>query len=374
MHPPLRSLTLLALSLSLLAPTFAAGPRLAERRLNEVLRLPRLLDEHFGRRKVSEQAQRTPELLAQALMGEMFRNPWWSRALTRRTLLSIPGDPYARLSPSTRLKNYGVRALTGKSSGDRWARAWWELRLNAPAVSTYPEPRRGMRVLTVTRGSAQVKSPLTGGGFGHASMGTLVLGGRPEEDVFMNAGSNPPDDYKPKFYSGIIGNSKINNRIVVSNFWDYAETQNQLRHVALQVEVLQLTEAQAEVVEALMGSADGINYGRFNIIANNCSHGTRDFLNSLLPLDAEIDMMRFAASDFQHPLTALSALTPTVTPPKVMRGAKTSFPLIGAFGITAPTPPRGFKTPAGFSVRAHPNLRALASYRTYENWLRANIR
>lgn len=124
--------------------------------------------------------------------------------------------------------------------------------------------------------------------FGHSVMGLIRLDEDLADNHYMNPGSNPTPGDKVKMLSFLFGfKPHIPNSIVVTPFWNRLYYDTEVSHVSTMFNVIFPTQDQVRALYSIVRSKD-VPLGIFALLYRNCSFGTRDLLNSILPLDAEL--------------------------------------------------------------------------------------
>ncbi len=312
-------------------------------------------------------------LLAEELMSRLYKNPALARALERRTLLNIPTDKYSRLPLRQRITQFAVAKMIGHPISDKWMQQWWNLRMDAPKSAPKQKIRKGTRVVTIARLGQTLTKKSKPYNMSHVFVGILELGGDTQGDFVFNPASNLPPPDPRNFYEQLFGKEGIENNMQTSNFWDFAETQRTRMFKDIEVHLLSLTARQSEVLDDLDDEIEGVRYGMFSLIHRNCVYGARDFFNSLVRLDQELNMFQFEAQDLLTPLDSLADATPVLSPRKIVRASGDTFTEFSSFLIPAASKAPGIKAEGGHVAVDFSHHKSTGAYKVYQNWLKDNL-
>lgn len=229
-------------------------------------------------------------------------NPfWWDNALDRKT---------NERQQAERLLHSGARRLASLPTQDPSFDLFWDLKLRSEH-----SPIPGDVHLLVGHVFSRSNEPLS---FGHVTIGLLRDNNDPSDDFVLDTGGTPGDRLG-RDDGAHLGNFGALNASRVHNLWDWMHTQAEGRNLDFDFEVFALDATQAEGLKTLVEISDGRVRGRYDLLSENCVHGSMDFLNILRPLGSEIRL---------HALID--------TPVELVHKASAAFPSLGTIQVRGP--------------------------------------
>lgn len=185
-----------------------------------------------------------------------------------------------------------TRARDSDSYFQRDLELWWRLRWNPtpnPVFQSKVALLVGKVYGTLPRLPIPIfKSVAAKADMGHSIMGLIRINDDPDDDYYLNPGSNPKPGEKAKVLPFLFGvKPHVQNSVVSSPFWDRLYQDTEDSGASTYFRVMFPNVDQVKALDAIVKSRK-VPMGIFALLYRNCAFGSRDILNSILPLDAEI--------------------------------------------------------------------------------------
>ena len=258
--------------------------------LGQTFRLPGPLAAKVASRRLQASADeinvhsRAHRLLAHRVAWSLVQHEL-NNAVESSALFKMPTESRSSVGPQVRVLHFLERFMLGESfeslsKKDPLVGLWWRIKFEDSKRAPYL--LLGIHQL----GWRPEHPPTFFFDMGHSVLGLRRIGGDPDEDLVFNPG---PKDARTGHETILPPHPipGVEDMLVVSNLWDWVETQVEERDMRLVVTAMGLTEIQVEALQAIAHDGNHLEWGPAEY-ANNCAHGAWRLVNTISPWGAEI--------------------------------------------------------------------------------------